>query len=79
MAMNRSRDALHKHCTGIVDQDIDPAESLVGFRINCRRPMIRGQVAVDGHRLAGRRNNGPTTASARAEMGWRNGMAAAEA
>ena len=35
-------------CTGIVDQDIDPAGSLVGFRINCRRPMIRGQVAVMG-------------------------------
>jgi hypothetical protein len=39
-------------CTGIVDQDIHPAESLVGFRINCRRPMIRGQVAVMGYHLA---------------------------
>jgi len=62
-------------CTGIVDQDIDPAGSLVGFRINCRRPMIRGQVAVMG--ITWPAAERPTTESARAEMGWRDGMAAA--
>jgi len=30
----------------LFDQDIDSA--VVGFRINSRRPMIRGQVAVMG-------------------------------
>jgi hypothetical protein len=41
--------------------------------------MIRGQVAVMGITWPAAETMGPPTASARAEMGWRDGMAAAEA
>src|SRR6266702_8817401 len=60
-------------CTGIVDQDSDPAESLVGLHINCRRPIN----PWPGRPLKQWAHDGIGAGSIPAEMGWRDGMAAA--